>query len=331
MLPSFRPLAVCHRSGASAFSICRLLRLQFSVPFFFGLPSLPALVLCSPEVTLLPLFQDWTFGTLASLPSVSQVGEPQPPLTPLSGPSAPPPLCQGTPHVPPPPVQGCQELILLVRRLTLQLEAFQTEAHRMARAAASPPPSRPAQPSPSHRASTPMGAQSAVLVIFLPPWHSASTPLSHPALVLVVAALLLHTRSAPQDTVNLTFTVTGVLSATLLFLAHVALLVALLLLIPSVLWASAHSLHQSEVSATLSPSGAAPLSDVLIVWNQLHLTVLWVSATCTARAPVAWCMILSPCRETARGRLADERRRHDPHSSRSISWLGSAQLSSVES
>ena len=31
---------------------------------------------------LLPLFQDWTFATLASLPSVSQVGEPQPPLAP---------------------------------------------------------------------------------------------------------------------------------------------------------------------------------------------------------------------------------------------------------
>ena len=37
---------------------------------------------------------------------------------------------------------------------------------------------------------------------------------------------------------------------------------------------------------------------------------------------------LSPCRETARERLADERRRRDPHSSRSVSWLGSAQLSS---
>ena len=47
-------------------------------------------------------------------------------------------------------------------------------------------------------------------------------------------------------------------------------------------------------------------ADVLTVWNQLHLTVLWVSATCTARAPVAWCMILTPCREMARGRLADE-------------------------
>ena len=46
MLPSFHSLAVCHRSGASAFSICRLPRLQFSVPFFLGLPPLPALVLC---------------------------------------------------------------------------------------------------------------------------------------------------------------------------------------------------------------------------------------------------------------------------------------------
>ena len=48
MLPHFRPLAVCHRSGASAFSICGLPRLQFSVPFLFGLPPLPARVLCSP-------------------------------------------------------------------------------------------------------------------------------------------------------------------------------------------------------------------------------------------------------------------------------------------
>ena len=91
----------------------------------------------------LPLFQDWTFATLASLPSVSQVGHcflwPSPPPPPSS-------LCTTfcTPHR----CQGCQEHISLVRRLTLQLEALQSEVHRMARAAASPPPSRPAPPAP---------------------------------------------------------------------------------------------------------------------------------------------------------------------------------------
>ena len=66
---------------------------------------------------LLPLFQDWTFATLASLPSVSQVGEPQPPPAPAppapspplppSVPCTTPPVCQETPVlVPPPPLHS---------------------------------------------------------------------------------------------------------------------------------------------------------------------------------------------------------------------------------
>ena len=42
-------LHVCHRSGASAFSICGLPRLQLSAPLLFGFPPLPALVLRSPR------------------------------------------------------------------------------------------------------------------------------------------------------------------------------------------------------------------------------------------------------------------------------------------
>ena len=115
---------------------------------------------------LLPIFQDWTYATLSSLPSVSQVGDhvpvaqclptlvPEPVSAPVPPPPAPAP-------VPPPPAvgpavdspgrtstpshrcQGCQELTSIVRRLTFQLQALQTEVHRMAAASARIPPSCP--------------------------------------------------------------------------------------------------------------------------------------------------------------------------------------------
>ena len=143
---------------------------------------------------LLPLFQDWTFATLASLPPVSQVGEPQPPLAPtlfapplppISSPCTQPPLCQGTPQpVPLPPqpqpsgpctphrCQGCQELISLVRRLAFQLEALLLLHLLHALAPLSPTP----------RASTPMRAHPGELCWPSPfafsPYRSASTSLS---------------------------------------------------------------------------------------------------------------------------------------------------------
>ena len=104
-------------------------------------------------------------------------------------------------------------LILLVRRLTLQLEAVQIEVHNMARAATSPPPSRPAQPSPSPRASTPVGAhpQSCSAGHLLAPSHSAlrlHLPLPS-GFALVVAVLLLYSRFALRDIVTLIVIVTG--------------------------------------------------------------------------------------------------------------------------
>ena len=199
---------------------------------------------------------------LASLPPVSQVGEPQPPVMPtLPAPSPPPPPC--TRHK----CQGCQEFISLVRRLTFQLEALQTEVHHMARAAASPPPSRPVPPSLTPRASTPMGAHThAVLAPFTFPLRcSASTPPLSRALLLSLPCL----RSAPRVAVTLTVTVAGVLTTASLFLAPSLLLLPLALLghaAPSCSSASCqlfgglllHPLHESEVSTqTLSSSSTA--------------------------------------------------------------------------
>ena len=91
-------------------------------------------------------------GTTPLAPALSALSPPPP--QPVPPPPQPQPSSPCTPHW----CQGCQELISLVRRLTFQLEALQTEVHRMVRAAAAPPPSRPASPSPSHHASTPTGA-----------------------------------------------------------------------------------------------------------------------------------------------------------------------------
>ena len=107
-----------------------------------------------------PLFQDWTSATLAALPSVSQVGghhkrrtvcsstytrarfcatlssgEGHGCVAASSSASSSPPSVLVTHH------QGCQELTSIVRRLTCQLQALQTEVHRMATASARPSPS----------------------------------------------------------------------------------------------------------------------------------------------------------------------------------------------
>ena len=110
--------------------------------------SLPGLDFRHPGFTSFSVSGRRATTPLAPLPAPS-------PPPPPSSPRAPPPVCQGTPWPVPPPwrpqpsnpctphrCQGCQELISIVRWLTFQLEALQTEVHCMARAAASPPPSR---------------------------------------------------------------------------------------------------------------------------------------------------------------------------------------------
>ena len=114
------------------------------------------------ETTSLPLFQDWTFATLTSLPSVSQVGEQQPPLShTLPAPSAfqsfrvttsapSDSIACATPstatilqplHSSPVPRLSGAHLARPSAHLSTR------SVHRMARATASPPPSRPAPPS----------------------------------------------------------------------------------------------------------------------------------------------------------------------------------------
>ena len=127
---------------------------------------------------------------LVSHPSISQLGAiPSVPAfrslrTTTSVPQfvPPPPPQPASPCPPPHRCQGCQELILLVRRLTLQLEALQTEVHRMAR-----------QLSTSFSPSTPFSLTPCFHTVWGPPpvvqcWpfpctslcHSTSLP--HPAL-----------------------------------------------------------------------------------------------------------------------------------------------------
>ena len=146
----------------------------------------------------------------------------------------------------------------------------------------------------------------AVLAISL---HLPTLPLRHLPLpsgfALVVAVLLLHPRSAPRDTVTLTVTVTGPQHR------------------PSVPQPPVGSSRPARPPRTCRASGCSspPHSTCSVGFcsthctsrrcqrrspppvqprcrrpdlNQLHLIVLWVSATCIARAPIAWCMILSP-------------------------------------
>ena len=108
---------------------------------------------------------------MASLPSVSQVGNHQStdarscvPPTPTPPPIPSPP--QPAPHVPhaqpsgpcapPHRCQGCQELMFVVRRLTFQLQALQTE--RMVIAASRPSTVPPAQVPAPPSAPSPIGA-----------------------------------------------------------------------------------------------------------------------------------------------------------------------------
>ena len=276
---------VLRLEGQTAWGVClkindwdssqsRRVRLRVGVLYYVGNRTL-TLHVSVPTVKQLLLPQDWTFATLASLPSVSQVGEPQPPLAPtlpatsplpLSSPCAPPSLCQAHP-VPPLSLpqhsspctlhwcQSCQELISLVRRLTFPREALQTEVYRMARLplhllqalpslhphSVLPPPSPPPLPPPMR----------AVLAIPSPS-NSATTP--PPALL----SSWLRVSRAP-DSVTLTVTVASVLTTVSLFLSgsllllHLVLLarpacvvheVALLRFMPTVRWASVHPLHQ---------------------------------------------------------------------------------------
>ena len=151
---------------------------------------------------MLPLFQDWTFATLASLPSVSSA-----------------------PHIPvlaDHRCQRCQELMSIVRRLTFQLQALQTEVHRTFRATASTPPS----PTPA-RTSTPIGAhpKRAVLAVSL---HLHALP-HHPSPLLSASTLLFCRAllctspmppSVPRVTVTLTVTVAGALTTASLSLSQ---------------------------------------------------------------------------------------------------------------
>ena len=172
---------------------------------------------------LLPLFQDWTFATLAYLMWASHdllwrppcMRHPLPPSTPHA-----PSLCKAHP-VPP---QGCQELISLVRRLTFQLEALQTEVHGTARAAAHlhlVHAVRPLHPHPVLPPPISLHLPTLLLRLHLP-LLSGLAP--------VVAARLPCTRSGPRDAVTLTVTVAGVLTTASLFLSPSLLLLPLALL-----------------------------------------------------------------------------------------------------
>ena len=104
-------------------------------------PSFPGLDFCHPGFS--PISVSSGRATTPSGAHLARAISSVPP----SSPCAPPSLCQGTPQpVATPstattlqplhssPGQGCQQLISLVRRLTFQPEALQTEVHRMARA-----------------------------------------------------------------------------------------------------------------------------------------------------------------------------------------------------
>ena len=143
----------------------------------------------------------------------------------------------------------------------------------MARAAASPPPSRPAPPSPSPRTSTPIGAhpQSCSAGHLPAPSHSATTPPPpspirlcsrrgctspvHPLCSTGYCDSHCQSHRCPQHRPSVPQPLSSCSPAShmscfwLLFSSSFHLFCGLLL----------HSLHQSEVSATLSSSGAAPL------------------------------------------------------------------------
>ena len=134
---------------------------------------------------LLPLFQDWTFATLASLPSVSQV--------PPSSPCAPPPLCQGTPqpvlpstaaslqplHSSPVPRLSGAHLAHPSTHFAIRGSSNRSSPHGTCSClSTSFSPSAPFSLTPCFH--TDRGPPSSPCT--LPPCHSASTSLSNPAL-----------------------------------------------------------------------------------------------------------------------------------------------------
>ena len=308
------------------------------------------------NIFLLPLFQDWTFATLATLPSVSQMGassDARPAFrswrtttsvprnsTTCTSPSTAPSL-QPLPSSPVPRLPGTH-----LSRPTTHFAIW----------------------GPSNWGS-PHGTCSCLSTSFLPCapvsltpcfhtdrgplpvvqcWSSSCTlPLCHFALHFPSPIRLCSRRgctspapplcstghcvqlSQSQVSVAPPFCSPASCSLVLLAsLAQVVLLVALLLFIPSVLWASPPTHCTSRRCQRRSrPTSVAPLPTTWLSGT----SSTWLSCGFLQFAlhdpPVVWCMFLSPCWETAKGRVADEWRRHDPHSSRSISWFGSAQLS----
>ena len=133
-----------------------------------------------------------------------------------------------------------------------------------------------------------------------------------------------HSRRCPHHRLSVPQPVPPAPLALLARPAHVVRQVAPLRLLPTV-WASA-----PPTAPVGSVSDALPFCRTTkpTSWNLLHQTVWGSSATHTAPALVAWCMILFPCLETAKGRLAGDDRRGDPYLSRLFTWPGSTQLPS---
>ena len=137
------------------------------------------------DIPLLSLYSEATLASSLSGLDVRHIGlssfsvssgrDTHTPLTPaLPVPSLPQqrPSSPCTPHR----YQGCQELMSIVRLLTIQLQAPQTEVDNIVRAASSPPLARPTPPSPTPaRAATPTGADT------LASSAGSLRSLSHPA------------------------------------------------------------------------------------------------------------------------------------------------------
>ena len=165
-----------------------------------------------------PIFQDWTHATMASLPSVSQVGNHQateaPSCVPLdrqisiSVPSHPRmlPMPQpSSPCAPPHRCQGCQELMSIVRRLTFQL---QRHSRRRSTASSLPQVVQPQFLQRKCQLHPPLPPQ---LELLPPP--VPRVPFHHP--LRSRRGSLSCPLSAPQGIVTFTATVTVVTSSTL--------------------------------------------------------------------------------------------------------------------
>ena len=208
---------------------------------------------------LLRLFQDWTFATLASLQSVSQVCEPQPPWRPpcLRHPLryrfpvlAYHPLCAKVIlcrplHCHNPPAVG----LLTGAKVVKSLSRLSVGSPSNLRLFKPKFIAWHAHPTLLLRLHLPLPSG-------FPPVVAARIPCRHSAPSLLPLALLASPAHAPLNPT------------------------------PTARWAFAPP-HQSEVSATLSPS--CPAAD-----NGLE-----PAPYCTS--PRKWCMILFPCRERTRG------------------------------